>query len=776
MKPRACRTPRSFRFWFVVAGVAPLLVFACGPYFPNSLLLSGDNAVLGAPAVRFARELDRLRLEPPPRLPVPLARGTEREVTVDAEILDLRRALGARGVGSNEIAEGVLAFSRSRADLEDYRRAVEAWSAPAFPWLERETNEGGEGRATGAVDRPELRMAELPAGLPREFAGYLRGAAAWHEGRTNAAREAWDGVLALPAAERQYKSTWAAFMLGRSWLGSEPTRALEWFDRTRRLARAGFADSAGLAIASLGWEGQIRLRSNDYSGALRAYLDQYAGGSTNAALSLRVAASRVVQALPEERLAVAGDPLHRRVVTAWVLSACTASHDGFDEPGGTSPTLMMAEAWLDTVEATGAGEAPLAEQLCVLAYQAGQWLAAERWADLSGDSPVADWIRAKLRLREGKVVEAAEGLSRVVARIPLEAPKRAAGEPPEFVDSLFETHDERPGRNQAWGELGVLRVARGEYVQALDVLLRAGFWQDAAYIAERILTVSELRGYVDGAWPVLTGATAEAEAKLEESEQTRRGQRVRIRHLLARRLNRMQRGPEAVGYFPSAWQPVQVRFLDLIRRGRESGAGVRERAGAWFEAAWLARTNGMELLASEMAPDWAIWGGEFEQGPTHALREANAENSLLRARPEEIRRASEHGTEPDRRFHYRYAAGRLAWEAAALLPNNDPETARVLWTAGRWLKARDPEFADLFYKALVRRCRKTELGDAADRQRWFPELDEAGRPVVTRQPRPLAPVPDPVEAEVDATEPTGAVERLERLGEEEPVETDERPE
>ena len=63
----------------------------------------------------------------------------------------------------------------------------------------------------------------------------------------------------------------------------------------------------------------------------------------------------------------------------------------------------------------------------------------------------------------------------------------------------------------------------------------------------------------------------------------------------------------------------------------------------------------------------------------------------------------------------------------------------MLWTAGRWLKVRDPEFADLFYKALVHRCRKTELGDAADRQRWFPELDENGKPVVTRKQPAVAP-------------------------------------
>jgi hypothetical protein len=52
--------------------------------------------------------------------------------------------------------------------------------------------------------------------------------------------------------------------------------------------------------------------------------------------------------------------------------------------------------------------------------------------------------------------------------------------------------------------------------------------------------------------------------------------------------------------------------------------------------------------------------------------------------------------------------------------------------AGSWLKSRDPKAADKFYKALVWRCRRTVLGKAADLKRWFPELDEQGRPLLPR--------------------------------------------
>jgi hypothetical protein len=102
------------------------------------------------------------------------------------------------------------------------------------------------------------------------------------------------------------------------------------------------------------------------------------------------------------------------------------------------------------------------------------------------------------------------------------------------------------------------------------------------------------------------------------------------------------------------------------------------------------------------------------------------------ATADEIERALGHSVEPPARFHYRYLAADLAWEAAQLMPNNSDETARVLCVAGSWLKNRDPKAADRFYKALVRRCRRTVLGKAADLKRWFPTLDEDGEPLLPR--------------------------------------------
>lgn len=47
-------------------------------------------------------------------------------------------------------------------------------------------------------------------------------------------------------------------------------------------------------------------------------------------------------------------------------------------------------------------------------------------------------------------------------------------------------------------EHGILELSRGDYLQAIALLTAAGseYWQDTAYIAERVLTLDELKSFV----------------------------------------------------------------------------------------------------------------------------------------------------------------------------------------------------------------------------------------------------------------------------------------
>lgn len=100
------------------------------------------------------------------------------------------------------------------------------------------------------------------------------------------------------------------------------------------------------------------------------------------------------------------------------------------------------------------------------------------------------------------------------------------------------------------------------------------------------------------------------------------------------------------------------------------------------------------------------------------------QKTFVSAGQKAIQRLTAHAVRPDKRFHYRYIAADLAWDAAQLMPNQADQTAEVLCLAGNWLRDRDDQAAERFYQALVRRCSKTQIGLEAERIRWFPKIHQ----------------------------------------------------
>jgi hypothetical protein len=319
--------------------------------------------------------------------------------------------------------------------------------------------------------------------------------------------------------------------------------------------------------------------------------------------------------------------------------------------------------------------------------------------------------------------------------------------------------DEEPGRlsaaRQVWGELGVLSLARNEYVQSLDALLYAGFWMDAAYVAERVLTLDELKGYVDNRWPAVSEAQSAAErVQFGDDPVSPARLRENIRYLVARRLTRAFRGNESREYYPAEWASSFEGLMNALTNAWNDTLPAADRAQAFFEAAWISRTNGMELLGTEVEPDWHVHEGQFDEGVTGTDRANNPKAKVIVANEDELNRNSEHHANPELRFHYRYQAASLAWEASRLMPNNSDETARVLCIAGSWLKYRDPDTADIFYKSLVKRNRRTALGAEADGRRWFPELDAGGNFIPRTFPDPKSSIQeDPQSSEMTGDRP-----------------------
>ena len=536
-------------------------------------------------------------------------------------------------------------------------------------------------------------------------------------------------------------------MLGKSWAAENPDTAAGYFQQVRALAKKGFADSAGLAAASLGEEARLNLAQGKFVEAMQLYLAQFATGDLTAANSLRFAAAGALTQGNEAGLnRLAADIQARRVVTAYLIS-CGSSAE-------------LAGRWLAAVEAARVSDVESAEEFALAAYQNGEWETAQRWIDRAPQRPTAQWLQVKLLLRAGKVADAAALLASVSRSFPAITPEASARQDEALMNESYQRQNnlplessvknppaglmdnltvakysyysgDRDAASQVLGELGVLHLARREYTQALDALLRADFWMDAAYVAERVLTVDELKSYVDDSWPA-TDQNHDPAVRDRRDDLGSKNMCREIRYLLARRLTRLDRGQEATAYYPTEWQTAQKTLIQTLATGRNESLPAAQRFFALAAAAGITRTNGMELIGTEVAPDWHIHDGNFAAGVTADSRRTG----LLPASKDELNRAAQNDVVPETRWHYRdraaalkVEAAKLGWVAAGQLPENSEEAAQILCRSGAWL---DVKSAAKYYQAILRHCRNTEIGEETARIGDFPRLDENGR--VIRRP------------------------------------------
>lgn len=659
-------------------GVAGVL--ACSHNFSNSILTSDDD-VLRAPVADFCLELKQLKPARPAEFKavLPAENQSPFEQSAAAEAADLREALkrstttrargqlvGEYGAFQNQLAE----FKERRLDWQ--RSRIER------PW-----------DAAAAKEQPPVPpVLELPVELPVEFAQYLRGSLALLAGRTNDAHAAWKTLLKLPAGGRHFRSTWAAYMLGRSLVDTEPAKAVEHLESVRQLVRQGFADTLGLAAASYGWQARAELNRGNLAAAFELYAQQLATGDLSAEMSLRLTAERAFKAGAEILRSLATNATARPVLTAYIIAR---GGPAVSQP--TQPAEDLVHAWLDAVEAAKVAALDGADRLAWAAYQAGQMKQAEQWvARAAPDAPIALWIKSKLLLRAGKLDPAAAALAKAIARMDAQEKWGGADDEVRGGDSPYQRMN---------GELGVLKLVRRQFTDALRTLLQAGYEEDAMYLADRILTIEELTAFLKPSQEAVEGPD--------------------LRPVLARRLARAGRWAEARPWFDEPEQKLADEYVRNVTAGRDAAAPAAERAAALWQAARLLRKDGYALLGSPVQADWRLHGGwRFTAALPERITTTNL--VLLPVSAEERRRVTATAPYPDRSWHYRFAAAILGWEAAKLMPNNSDETARVLCEAGTWIKYLDPHAADFYYKALVRRCRQTALGQEADRRRWFPAL------------------------------------------------------
>jgi hypothetical protein len=537
-------------------------------------------------------------------------------------------------------------------------------------------------------------------GVPRAVQLYAAGAVAFHHGKTDQAKGHFQAILDLPDDQGRVRVLYAQYMLAELASSAGETIAADaLFAKVRELGAAGIPDPSGLAVASYGQQARMHLRnarkllengalpeernaaySEEISRTVDLYAEQVAHQSESGLVSLRMVSQHILS--DESTVTVAAElEKPRRLLVAFILARFNGDvsdpGDTADAEGYVTPERVV-EILAEANRRHGTGWLADSDLLANLAYREGQYDVAESLV-ANTPGPLAAWIKAKLAVQKGDLQAATGYYAEAVRAFPTE------GVGPVEPTLLPRVE----------GESGTLALARGDYVEALRHLRKGGDWRDTAYVAERVLTVDELRHFVDGT----IKPTAESQQTQAQWVDLKKPGDDKLRDLLARRLMRAGRFEEALTYFSDRGLRQQAKDYAKAKQDESSAWSDLSRAAALYRRAVLEREAGMGLLGTEEGPDYAIWGGSW------AGDVATNEDALSRDYVTEGERQRFEATkiEPDLRYHYRYLAAGDAARAAELLPPRSQAFAAVLCKAADWMiQTQEPDKAWDYYARYVK--------------------------------------------------------------------------
>ena len=639
------------------------------------------------------------------------------------------RLLDNRGQSLAELPEGNFNFEVNRlghaiAGLKHVTQAVNSMEATDYAEQRSQAEQAGLTAEQQALVQQlrgltDARRVEVEGeSLPAELKFYLAGAVAFAGGDHGLAAEYFQKVLALTADQRPLRSTWAAYSLGRalfamsSEAGAGPdvlAQSRQAFEQTRQLSIDGFSDPLELGVASLGEQARVARTEGDWNSAIELYATQNLQGSAVGYTSLKLLMADL-SAMPDDQLAelLKGKPV-QQLITASLISRLGWSFG--DQPANEQKLIKL-------LQSSTRGTLDNADRLAAVNYQQGDYTSAKAFLEHAGDGGLAWWLRAKLAVREGDKSAAAAAYAKAAQAFPQ---NESWGER-RTPDYDYETLQPKC---RVDGESAILALQRGDYLQAFDQLYRSNdiYWFDAATVAERVLTVDELKHYVDTqvpAPPPLTQQDRDNYVPLPVA--------AKLRNLLGRRLLREARYDEAPAYFDSLDLQKKATWYGQLRHDAESKWWPSKRAFAYFHAATLARFNGMELLGYEMAPDYATLAGNY-----------SLESNELKVGPwvaeEEIVRQRTSAAQPDQRYHYRYVANALASRAADYLPHTSQAFAAVLCEATGWNTGPDEKRA--FYQRYVKEGPYVDWAVFFGERCPYPDFQNADKRYVTQAVAPI---------------------------------------
>lgn len=708
----------------------------CGPFFPDTVL-DKPQAALAVPPVSYLYNLYRLAGKSVPiRETNPVNDDSPFLRQIPLETAELGEFWQKAGISLDEIERRIRHYEEVRRQL--LSSIVDA-GAMDFP--------------THGDHPPALAVRPLGEDFPADVADYVEAARLHAIGLTTEARALWKSILNRPPGERRLRAAWAAWMLAKT--SPNEAECLGWYERVETEIQAGATDAIGLRGAAKGWRAGNGWQTNKMTDpvmAMHFYYDAFAGGKESAAIDLRSLSNKILHTGNANVFnSAAADPLVRRLINLDLHASLDGPSPMSVDPLPPGERQMPPADWLKALEAHATGPLDDGARVAWALYSAGRYAEARTWLDLSEkNDPLGMWLQAKFDLRDGKLDEANKHLAEA-----LHYQSQASTWHPENPnDGLrwFPDAAEIEGASQSrlLADAGIVSLALDDYLPALESLRKGGFREDAAYLAECVISTDGLIKHVRKVapqWIAAPNEQRENSAPLDPYTCLQTGSGFspagigtdnQLRYLLARRLAREKRLKEAREFMPPELLPVLEHYITLDRARRSERYSGEALAAVIWRQALFHRHLGAELFSTDGAPDggargWNFsavpfpnirlmkdgWSHDWSREPEYGPPEEPGDHAIPRITSDEISRIRRFPVQKMQRFHYRYAAADLAWQASRALPANHPLLPRLYNTAGLWLAGNDPKAADRFYQAMVRRCAKTPEGQAADTKHWF---------------------------------------------------------
>lgn len=548
------------------------------------------------------------------------------------------------------------------------------------------------------------KAKDYPA-LPAELDEFRLYHAGWEELETRTKYpENWKKLIALSPERRHFRTTWVLYMLGNLDKANIHAHAAT----CRKAVDAGFADTLGVGWAS--YKQEIRYGSDPVK-TIRAVIEAQRGTEENMVRFLIdynpkfANYSDMFKHLSEaEYYQLLNDPVCREFMLI---------HD-----------LHLSRFLPRSVDYKF-------RSIDILAYRAWELgklkQAKEYLVKLEKPTLLSLFIEADMALYYGNITLAAEKLRQWLKMA--EKIKTKSGLDQLRRSPCYEEDEDECLRwkNEIYGRLGHTMVMKRDFMNAARFFYESGQGEhDLPYIAERFLSLDQLMEFTDS-------IAADAEKK-DNTKYSKPWMARQMIHLTARRAFREGKIEIAKKYMPDSYKVYLEQYLNFLAAGRNEKLGKNERAIALYNAAKIMRYRGMELCGTEDAPDFYVFDGDFAPGYVRGYQDCYLckydlvfgswtfcpKHVQERTWNPGLRAVKNYLTVPlHQRFHYRYLAAELALEAGELAEDQELRALIHLF-GGECLRRTSAREADIFYKRLVLRSRKTKLAKAADRACWFP--------------------------------------------------------